>query len=284
MKRIFEYTDYRQFLRDFYEGRKKTAEKFSLHRFALMAGFHSAGFLKMILDGKRNLSHESIRKMAEALRFNKDETYYFTHLVLLNQARDSDEKKFHAEMLLRSRSYRKLHPLKEAQFEFYTRWYGPALQQLVATKDFQEDPHWIASALQPSITPREASATLELLLKLGLIVRDAQGKLEVSNKALTTGDQVDSMSVSEFHRQMLERASESIDRFTPTERDISSLTFHTGPKTYGQVKELVQKFRKEILAILVASPEAASDAFELNFQLFPLSRSAKAKAPGRKSK
>src|SRR6185295_13705882 len=88
---IFEYDHYRKFLRDFYDSRNDTSEKLSFRHFARLAGFNSPSFLKMVIEGSRNLSHESIRKIAEALRLNKEETQYFTNLVLLNQA-EGDRK------------------------------------------------------------------------------------------------------------------------------------------------------------------------------------------------
>src|ERR1051326_7050786 len=116
---IFEYDHYRQFLRDFYEARKKSAEKLSFRHFARLAGFNSPSFLKMVIDGKRNLSHESIRKFAEALRLNQEEARYFTNLVLLNQAENTEEKGYYAEQLMRSRAYRKRNPLKPTQYDYY---------------------------------------------------------------------------------------------------------------------------------------------------------------------
>ncbi|HUP56210.1 MAG TPA: TIGR02147 family protein [Bdellovibrionota bacterium] len=275
MRRIYEYKSYREFLTDFYESRKRSSEKFTLRRFASMAGFHSAGFLKMILSGQRNLSHESIRKLATALELNKEETGHFTNLVLLNQATTTDEKKYYAEQLLRSREYRKLNPFKSAQYDFYTQWYCIVIRELVAFEEFVEDPAWIASAVEPPISAREAQAALDLLLELELIERGPGGRLAQTKRALTTGDEVDSASVSEFHRSMLQRAAESIDRFDSQERDISALTFGAGPKTARQVKELVQKFRKDLAEVLLASDEKAEEVYELGFQFFPLSRRAR---------
>src|SRR5688572_30102358 len=91
---IFAYDNYRAFLKDFYEAKRKTAEKISFRQFARLAGFNSPSFLKMVIDGKRNLSNESIGKVASALRFNKEEAEFFNHLVLFNQAEGVEQKKF----------------------------------------------------------------------------------------------------------------------------------------------------------------------------------------------
>ncbi len=97
---IFAYDNYRAFLKDYYESKRLTAEKISFRQFARLAGFNSPSFLKMVIDGQRNLSHESIGKVAVALRFNQEETEFFNHLVLFNQAEGVEQKKYFAERVL----------------------------------------------------------------------------------------------------------------------------------------------------------------------------------------
>ncbi len=266
---IFEYTHFRDFLRDVYE-RNKAEGRFSFRQFALAGGFRSPSFLKLVIDGKRNLSHESIDKFAKALRLKRDEKKYFTHLVLLNQADSIEEKKYYAELLVRSRGYKRVNPLKESQYEYYTRWYHVALRELVGTAGFREDPEWISQTLIPKISASEARAALATLLELGLLKRGKGGKLAVTDRTLSTGDEVDSALIAGFHRQMIERASESLDLFSGREREISAITFGSDEPTMEALRELTRRFRKEALALIVNS-KVSNRVYELNFQLFPLS-------------
>jgi len=41
----------------------------------------------MIMDGKRNLGTPCIEQFAQALKLNKEESLFFRHLVLFNQAK-----------------------------------------------------------------------------------------------------------------------------------------------------------------------------------------------------
>ena len=52
---ILQYTNYRVFLRDYYEYKKKTSTAFSLRFFAEKAGLSSHAHLKLAIDGKRNI-------------------------------------------------------------------------------------------------------------------------------------------------------------------------------------------------------------------------------------
>ena len=58
MPPIIEYTDYRQYIADFYAERKNRSA-FTWRDFALKAKFSSAVFLKYVCEGKKNLTSKS---------------------------------------------------------------------------------------------------------------------------------------------------------------------------------------------------------------------------------
>jgi uncharacterized protein (TIGR02147 family) len=271
---VFEYDNYRTYLRDLYERLKATRPHFSYRYFSAKAGFRSPNFLKLVIDGKRNLSAESIEKFVHALKLKKGEGEFFRTLVLMNQARTSDEKKFHTENLMRSRPFRHVHPIRKDQYDYYSQWYNVPIRELISLAGFREDPDWIARTLVPPVSPRQARKALERMLALGLVQRDDSGKLIPTDAFITTGDEVTSASVTQYHREMLRKASEAIDRFPPGERDISSVTISLSGKRFEQIKQLVQKFRKELLAIADQDP-SPEGVFQVNLQLFPLTRTPK---------
>jgi uncharacterized protein (TIGR02147 family) len=268
--KIFEYANYREYLRSYYEHMKgEAAGSFSFRRFSREAGFSSPSVLKSVIDGERNLSEESIQRFARALSLNQSETEFFRNLVLLNQSKEMEDKRYFAQQLLKSRNYRKLNPLKSVRFDYFSKWFYVAIRELVAIDGFNEDPEWIAEALSPPITRAEAADALEALQKLGLIKRNEQGKLEQTDRALGSGDEVDSTSLVEFHRQMITKGSESLERHTGEDREVSSLTFSADMQTAGQIKELVRRFKKELSAI-VLNTNTAEEVFQFNIQFFPI--------------
>ena len=52
---VYEYLDYRQFLRDHFAASKKAKPQYSFRYFSRRAGLSSSNFLKLVMDGKRNL-------------------------------------------------------------------------------------------------------------------------------------------------------------------------------------------------------------------------------------
>ena len=275
---IFEYDNYRAYLGDLYKLYKETKPHFSYRYFSQKAGFRSPNFLKLVIEGKRNLSPESIEKFANALKLGKKEAEFFRVLVHLNQARTVGEKKIYAEQLMQFRPFRYIHPLRQDQYRYYADWYNIAIRELTMLPEFSEDPAWIARRLVPPISPQQAQKALDLLLQLGLLERDESGRLVQADAFISTGDEVTSTSVANYHRTLIRMGAEALDRFPGSDRDISSVTMTLSEKNYREIKVLIQRFRKELLAI-ADQDESPEGVYQVNFQLFPLAKGA-GKEPG----
>ena len=64
MKEIVEYTDYRKFIQDYYDERKRSSA-FTWRDFARDAGFSSAVYLKYVCEGKKTIkTNEKIQRKA----------------------------------------------------------------------------------------------------------------------------------------------------------------------------------------------------------------------------
>ncbi len=85
MRPIYEYRDYREYLRDFYHFKKRTNPYYSYRLFSMKAGFKAPNLLKLVMDGQRNLTRQSVVKFAKALRLDECEAECFRAMVLRNQ-------------------------------------------------------------------------------------------------------------------------------------------------------------------------------------------------------
>ena len=72
---LMAYTDFRVYLRDFYEYKRRLTSKdlrpYSYATFAAAADIKSPNYLKLIIDGERNLSSDMTRKFARAMGLSK---------------------------------------------------------------------------------------------------------------------------------------------------------------------------------------------------------------------
>ena len=273
---VFRYLDYRAFLADHYLARK--ARGFSYRRFSQAAGLSSPNYLKLVIDGQRNLTAEMAERFARACRLRGEAADYFQQLVRFNQARDDEERNGAYQRLAGFQRYRRAQKLELAHAAYHANWYMPAIRELVASPDFRNDPSWIARRLQPAIQPRQASKAIQLLTELGLIAKDGQGRLVQRAAVVSTGAQTQSMHISNYHRSMLERASDAIESVPAERRDLSSLTLRVRGSSIGRLKERLARLRRELLEF--EEQELDGDqVVQLNLQLFPLT--AESKGPAR---
>jgi uncharacterized protein (TIGR02147 family) len=266
---VFKYRDYRQFLAAFYAQRK--ASGMSYRGFSRAAGLGAPNYLKLVIDGKRNLSSEMAVRFARACRLNADGIEYFRILVAFNQAGSDEARNALHEQLTKFARFRAAQRLDVAQKEYHSNWYISAVRELVACPVFREDPSWIASSMEPPISEQEASHALEVLTHLGMVERDEQGRLLLATRAVSTGPQASGLYIRNYHNQMMQRAALAMQHIPAEQRYISGLTLSASEATLAEVQRRVIEFRAQLMALCDADPSPERVA-QLNVQLFPLTR------------
>lgn len=269
MKPLFDYTNYREFLADWFQ-EKKAKQGYTYRDFSRAAGMNSSAWLLHLIRGTKNLSATSALRIATALELNGDESLFFGNLVGFTQAKSAEEKdRFYVAMLAQKKRLN-LAQLTEEQYAYYSKWFHPVIRSLISKVDWGDDYAKLAKKLRPVITPREAKASVKLLLKLGFIEKTDEGDWRQCQAMISTGNEVASLQVANYHRQV-SRLSENVHDRVPRElRDISALTLGIGAAEAEKIKEKIQAFRKEIMSIAQESSEA-DRVYQLNFQFFPVS-------------
>src|SRR5689334_749136 len=89
---VYGYLDYRAFLRDHYAAKKASSRAFSYRSFSKRAGVASPNYLKLVIEGKRNLSAKMAERFGHACGLDADASRYFVNLVAFNQAKTSIER------------------------------------------------------------------------------------------------------------------------------------------------------------------------------------------------
>ena len=268
---VYDFLDHRAYLAAYYQAAKRTRPSFSFRLFSKLAGLRSPNFLKLVIDGQRNLGADSVARFTQALGLEGADAEFFSDLVAFGQAQTLAEKNRAFERIAASRRFRAARRIDGELFAYLSHWYNPVIRELAARDDFQEEPRWIAAQLRPHISPAEAAEAMKLLLSLGLLVRDPNsGRVARGEPTLTTEHEVRSVGAAAFHRQMLERAAQSIDTVRGPERDLAALTVCVSAETAAIVKQRIHQFR-EALTELCDADTKGSTVYQLNIQWFPLS-------------
>ena len=273
MKPVMEYQNFRLYVRDFYTERK-IRSGFTWRDFAKAAGYSSPVFLKLVCDGKANLSDVGIERVANAMGLVGTDLQYFRALVNFNQEKDSSKKKEVFKELRAIAKENEMTLVGEDQYDYYESWINPVLRELVPQVP-EATPAQVADMLAFDTQAAEVKKALKLLEKVGLLNKNADGSFEQSSKAITTGNiEVTSLSVREMHRQMGELAVRSLDEVPVNERDISGLTLGISESAYSRITKEIEDFRRRVAAIVLQETEE-DRVYRLNVQLFPLTKKFK---------
>jgi uncharacterized protein (TIGR02147 family) len=269
MPNIYNYINYRTYLRDFYREKKALNRTYSFQFIANKAGFKSKSFFPNVLDNKKNLSKESLFKLNSILNLSDKSFSYLTDLVAFDQAKAPKEKNYYFSRIAEYSERNSAKMLLQEQYEFYSKWYHNTIRELVCITDFKEDYGFLGRLVKPTISAREARASVKLQLKLGIIERK-EGRYRMVDRSITTGDEIRSLAVHNFHLQNFAVAGESLNTCPADLRDISCLIAGLSDEGFGIVKKEIQAFRKKLVSI-IERDKPSQRVYHISFHLFPTS-------------
>lgn len=271
MKTLFKYIDYRKFLEDFYIEKKRTTRSFSYRYFAQKAGIKSPNFLKQVIDGERNLTRRMIEQFIPALGLNKKEALFFRNLVSFNQAKTASEKQEHYSVMLTMMDYINEHQLSTDHYLYFGKWYISVIRELICLYDFKDDYHLLANSVYPPIKVRDVNNAVKLLLRLKLIARQKDGTFRQTSAAIISDNPMVALARRSFNNEMLRLAINANDTLPVKERNSSGITMGISRSCYDVLLAEMAAF-KERIKVIVNQDDTSSRVYQLNLQLFPLSR------------
>lgn len=269
---VFDYIDFRQYLRELFAALRRRDPRFSYRGFARLAGSSSPNFLQLILARKMAPNAEQLKSLAASVGLDGRNLKYLKQLVAFDAARTLEEKDRTLRAALRLASEDCARVLSEEQYDYYACWYHSAVRAALGfyrMKAGEEDYAELGAMLRPPITAPRVEEAVTLLKQLGLIKVDADGCYVQSEPSVTTGDEVRAIQVMQFQGETMRLAIQALERCPPDKRDISTLTLNISEAGYREIRERIRAFRKEIMA--VAERDTGDDrVYQCNLQLFPL--------------
>ena len=270
MPSVYDYYDYRAFLRDCYEERKKQDTYFSYRFMGNKAGL-DAGYLVRVLQGLDHLPDRCIAKLSALFKLDREETAFLRALIAYNKARTQSRIRETFARLLQLRSVSR-RSLESHQYEYYNKWYYSAVRALIGLYDFDgSDYGQLARRLDPEISIDESREAVELLEKIGLIRRHEDGMYRVTDTMITTGEQWRSHAVRAYQKETFNLAVRSLEKQPPDKRDLSTVTFTVAEKDLDELRERIAEFRTSLLSMARQS-DTPDTVYQLNVQLFPLNK------------
>ena len=269
MKSIFEYRNYREFIRDFYESRKKCSA-FTWREFAKLAGFSSSGFLKLVCDSKTRLSKVAVEKVLPAMNLSGAQAEYFRQMVEFCDSTSAENRQVAFERMMSIARENRVEFLEAKSFEYFSSWANPALRELAPIMP-GATPLEMGHTLVPAISAAEARESLELQESLGLLQKDERGNYHQTSEGISSSHVVASATVVNMQKQYAHLAVDALERYSREYRHVSGMTMGVDRRAYERIAAALDEFRKKVAEIL-SDVEDYDRVYRLNLQLFPLSK------------
>ena len=223
--------------------------RLSIRSISLRTGI-SSGRMTDLLNGRRALSEYYAEKLTLGLKLDRN-----------------DRETLYSLISTKSRKEPTRRALTESELAVITGWENYAILNLLKTQGCESSAQWIADRL--SISSNRVEECLEVLFRLGLIKKNADGFERVSS-FLTTSWDIPSEALKEAHRQVLHKSIDTLGHTIPSEREYTSLTIAIDIDKLDSAKELIGEFRKKFGRELNSGTK--SEVYNLSIQFFPLTR------------
>lgn len=267
MNSILQYQDYRCFLQDYYDWKKRTSV-FSWRDFSRMAGFTSPVFLKQVCEGKANLGKKATVKVADAFGFVGIERDYFFNMVQYAQAKTDEKRRYaFAEMESIASANRVAHVGTDA-YKYYDSWVHPVVRELAPAMPGAM-PKEIAQKCLHEVSAKEVKDSIDFQVEAGLLKKTGPGAYEQTDKLLAGDTQSMALAVRSMNRQMAQFAAETLDSVPADERFVSGITMGVSDDAFGKIVEALRKCREQVQSIIF-NDDKVERVLRLNLQLFPL--------------
>ncbi len=265
MDSLYEAEDYRTWMRERYEERKRIQPNFS-YRFMAMRLEMDPGQLVKILQGKLHLVPQKIPLVAKLFGLDARSERFFEALVRFGKATGAQEisRRWDEIQSLREVQGREL---EQDQYEFYSTWLPTAVRGVLSLGEPDQTPKGIGNRIVPRVDASEVERALGLLERLGLASREGGGWI-LAHKHIRTGDLWRQKTVRHFQADTMRLATEALESIPAKRRDISTLTLTLAEEDLPLLKERVAEFRRDLVRLAEES-DPADSVYQVNVQVFP---------------
>jgi uncharacterized protein (TIGR02147 family) len=270
---LLEQNDYRSYLKWVLADRIARNPSYSLRSFARQLGIHHS-MLVQVFQHKKRLSVNRAHLIAHRLELKDKEYEYFCLLVEVENAKAAEQKALLLKRLHEISPRSEIRDLSVEHFLMIADWYHMPILQMAGTAGFDFQPLTIARRL--GISSVEAELAIERLERLELIEKDGVGAYRKTDSRLLAKSVSPEEALRKFHKQMLQKAIESLSEQTPQEKWIGSETFAFDSRSLSEANQLIEQFFDRMVQ-LSSRAEKSDHIYHLSTCFFRLTKSLQEK-------
>jgi uncharacterized protein (TIGR02147 family) len=266
---VFNFSNYRDFIADAGQQHfRHRSERPTLANWALWLGYRSPRSIAMVLKGQRLPGQSMIEKLSQALRLDDHQHRYLELLVNLEKEKRNggDEQPVIDELSRLSPNHVFQTNLSTQAFKNIADWYYLVIRQCVDLVGFRDSPQFIRNLLRNKIRIDQIKEAISGMLQLGVLERSPNGKLKKALGHVTTTTDKPSQAIKIHHRQMAQRAIDSLMELEVHDREFTTATFTFKNEQMEEAKTMIREFRDQFHKKFQA--DSGHSVAQLNVQFF----------------
>ena len=269
MKPITEYQNYREFMLDYYEERKRTSV-FSWREFSRLAGFTSSNYIQLVCNGKSRLSKNGIERVASAMELEGVDRDYFRAMVRFGDAQSDEKKMLAFDEMQKIAKENHLRVVDADAFKYFESWVNPVIRELAPIMPGAK-PLELAHQCYPVVSAAEIRHSLDFMCHAEFLKKVGEDTYEQTEKVVTGSSEAIPLAMRSMNRQMSKLATEAIDEIPLEKRHIAGVTLGMSEATYQWLVQKLETLRLQVVA-MAAKEKEYDKVYRLNLQLFPLTK------------
>jgi uncharacterized protein (TIGR02147 family) len=255
---IYDFQDYRDFLKAWFDYKKSTSDYWSYGLWARKLGLKTTSALTMVIKKDRHAGPKMVEKFISYFELGTDAENYFKELVRLNKVTKNDPKLL--VMLTGNQG-----SSQSTKGDLVFQWLAFAIREMSHLEDFKPEWDYILSRLRPHVEIPQVQLLLEKLVQRGILTSD----YKVTNKVIAPEGEVNPTEVKNYHDSIMELAKEALP-ISPTKRTFTSSTISIASKDIEKAQKMIRDFQVEFGKQMEAKP--GDDIYLFNMQFFPLTK------------
>jgi len=273
MATIYDYTDYRDAIRDFYIEKKKGNSRYSYNMLGHVIGLN-ASHVFCVVEKKRNLPVRCVPAIKKLLNLTGRAAQYFDLLIAASRTKS---EKTREEILAKASLLRdvKKHYLQDKEQKYLSDWWTPVIRALIEVNQGRINTKDIADSLEPPIGEEKVQESIDLLKELGFIQSLGNNLVKLTDAHINISGEERAQAIRQFQANVMQIGARSLNAIPPKDRDISTLTMAVDQQGFEDIKNMMQEFRKEV-QVRVDKCRKPTRVLQMNLAMFPVAFKKKA--------
>ncbi len=276
---IFGYTNFRKYIKDYYEMNSRVDSRFSYQFLADKGGFDNRVIVYRIIENKvKKLSTEYCIRLSKAFNHTLREAEYFGYLFDLDQIKN-EEKRLAVEKKMREitdGNNVKIKMIKKDKCHeaFYAELYHSVIRALIGiTYPFKDEYAQLCRRSLLPITENEARESVELLERIGFIDKNDDGTYKlITEENIKTSREYTQKYKDDLNMKYMDVVKMLIRQHTPsTAKLFKSKVVGISEHTYREICTMAEEFGNKVDR-MVQNENSSDRVYFYQFTFIPLTK------------